>query len=185
MAEPETGDAAYAAALASERLNDRRNAQPGIGCIASASFTPAAAAYGAADVVDVAKEFGFIYADGTPVPAGSLIKLTASVLKIDQTALQSSEGAYVLYLYSETPPSAQADNAAWALASADLPSYRASLALGTPVDLGAACHIRVSGLDVPIKLGSGKTSLFGALVTTPAFTFTAVARQVTLYGEVR
>lgn len=181
----ETGDAAYAASLASERRNRRQIAQPGIGCTATASFTPAAAAYGAADVVDVAKEFGFTYADGTPVPAGSLIKLTSSVLKIDQTALQSSEGAYVLYLYSVTPPSAQADNATWALASADLSSYRGSLALGTPVDLGAACYVRVAGLDVPVKLASTVSSIWGVLVTTPAFTFTAVAREVILYGEVR
>jgi hypothetical protein len=152
------------------------------GVSATASFTPAGAAYSAGDIFSVAQEFAFTFADGTAVPSASLIRILTTVVKIDITALQASEGAYVLQCYSVTPPSAQADNAAWTLASADLPSYRGSLALGTPADLGAALYIKTPNIDTDIKLAS--SSLWGELQTTPGFTATAVARQVFLYGVV-
>ena len=158
--------------------------QPGLMCgiVATASFTPAAAAYGAGDLVSVAQEFAFSYADGSRVPGGSLIRVLTAVTKIDQTAVISGETSYTLQLYNVTPPSAQADNAAWTLASGDLSAYRGSIALGTPVDLGAACFVKTGGLTEDIRLQG--TSLFGQLVTAGAFTATAVARQISLYGIV-
>lgn len=158
----------------------------GRGIVASASFTPAAAAYGAADVMDVAKEFAFTYADsGEAVSAGSLIRITTTILKADVSALQASEAAYSLALYSVTPPSAQADNDAWTLASADLPSYLGTIGLGTMVDAGAALFIQTQLSDKQdILLASGKASVFGALITVAGFTATAVARQVKLYGYI-
>lgn len=155
----------------------------GCGVTASASFTPAAAAYSALDIMSTAKEFAFTFADGTAVPSGSLIRIQTTVLRIDQTALQASEAAYTLPLYSVTPPSAQADNAAWTLASADLSSYRGKLSLGTPVDEGAASFIKTQLSDQQDFKLTG-TSLFGELITVAGFTATAVARQVTLYGFV-
>lgn len=152
------------------------------GIYATASFTPAAAAYGAGDLIDVAKEFAFTYANGLAIPANSLIRILTSILRIDQTAIISGETSYTLQSYSVTPPSAQADNAAWTLASGDLPSYRGSLALGTPVDLGAACFVKTGGFTEDIRLVT--SSMFSELVTAGAFTATAVARQVTLYGIV-
>jgi hypothetical protein len=152
------------------------------GITASASFTPAAAAYGAGDIMSVAQPFAFTYANGSAIPAGSLIRILTAIVKIDQTALQASEAAYTLQCYSVTPPSAQADNAAWTLASADLPSYRGAIGLGTPVDLGAACYIKTPNVDLDIKLSTA--SLFAELQTVAGFTATAVARQVLLYGIV-
>lgn len=152
------------------------------GVVGTASFTPAAAAYGAGDIMDVAKVISFAYSDGTPVPLGSIIRITATVLRIDQTALQASEAAYTLHMYNVTPPSAQADNAAWTLASADLPSYRGSLSLGTPADLGAACFIKTGGLSEDVHLIT--SGIYAELVTVAGFTATAVARQVSLYGLV-
>ncbi|MBR1230211.1 hypothetical protein JQ600_35540 [Bradyrhizobium sp. AUGA SZCCT0176] len=155
----------------------------GTGISASATFTPAAAAYGAGDIVSVAKEFAFTDSVGRIVPEGALIRIVSAVIKIDQTAVISGETSYSLALYNVTPPSAQADNAAWTLASADLPSYRGTLALGTPADLGAACYIKTQFSDQQdFKLAG--TSLFGELITTGAFTATAVARQILLYGFV-
>jgi hypothetical protein len=155
----------------------------GAGVSASAQFMPAAAAYSAGDIVSVAQEFAFTFADGSPVPAGSLIRILSSVLKINQTALQASETSYSLALYSVTPPSAQADNAAWTLATGDLASYRDTLLLGTPVDLGSACYIKTQLTDKQDVKLSG-TSLFGELITAGAPTFNAVAREVFLYGVV-
>lgn len=153
-----------------------------VGCTASASFTPTAAAYGAGDIMDVAKEMAFTYANGVAIPSGSLVRILDTIIKIDVSALQASEGAYTLQMYGVTPPSAQADNAAWTLASADLASYSGSISLGTPVDLGAALYIKQSNIDVDVKLTG--TSLFAELVTVAGFTATAVARQVLLRAVV-
>lgn len=151
--------------------------------IATANFTPAAGAYGAGDIFDVSKEFDFTYAaSGLAVPDTALIRILTTIVRVDATALQASEGAYTLQCYSVTQPSAQADNDAWTLASGDLASYRGSISLGTPVDLGAALYVRTPNVDADIRLATG--SVWGRLVTTPAFTPTAVARQVTLYGIV-
>jgi hypothetical protein len=155
----------------------------GSGIIATASFTPAAAAYSANDIMSVAQTFTFTYAgSGLAIPATSLIRVLTAIVRIDQTALQASEAGYQLQGYSVTPPSAQADNDAWTLASADLPSYRGAISLGTPVDLGAACYVKSPNIDLDIRLATGV--LFGELQTLAGFTATAVARQVTLYGIV-
>ncbi|CAB4144794.1 hypothetical protein UFOVP469_54 [uncultured Caudovirales phage] len=152
------------------------------GFTASASFTPAATAYGAADVMSVAQAFAFLDAAGNAIPSASLICITAAITKIDVTAVPSGQTSYTLYCYSVTPPSAQADNAAWTLASADLPSYLGSIALGTPADLGAALYIRASAPNLYAQLAG--TSLFGVLVTDGAHTAAAVARQIRLHCTV-
>lgn len=153
------------------------------GVIGTCSFTPAAAAYGAGDIISVAQQISWVFADtGLAVPTGSLIRILSSMLKIDQTAVISGETSYTLHNYSVTPPSAQADNATWTLASADLPSYRGFISLGTPADLGAACFIKTGGFVEDIELADGVSTSFAELVTVGAFTATAVARQVTLYG---
>ena len=158
----------------------------GAGIVATASFTPAAAAYSAADTIGVAKEFTFTFADsGLAIPEGALIRIVTSVIKIDQTGVISGETSYSLPLHSVTPPSAIADNGAYTLLSADLAAYRGLLSLGTPVDLGTACYVRTQYSDQQdFILASGKTSMFGYLVTAGAFTATAVARQITLCGFV-
>jgi hypothetical protein len=152
------------------------------GIIASASFTPAAAAYGAADIMDVAKEFSFTYANGLAIPSGSLIRILSAVVRIDITAVPSGQTSYALEMFSVTPPSAQADNDAFTLASGDLASHLGALALGTPVDKGAALYVKAGGLNEDVKLSG--SSLFGRLVTAGAHTATAVARQIELRGIV-
>ncbi|MGY4288884.1 hypothetical protein ACVWXO_008104 [Bradyrhizobium sp. LM2.7] len=156
--------------------------QSGAAVFAAASFTPAAAAYSAGDVLDLSKEFAFIDKDGLLVPPGALIRVLSTTLKIDQTAMLSGEAAYTLQLYNSAQVSLN-DNDPWTLASADLPSYRGSLGLGTPVDLGAACYVKTQFSDQQdIHLTSGKQSTFGRLVSVGGATFTAVARQVSIYG---
>ena len=152
------------------------------GCYATASFTPAAAAYSANDIIGASGEFAFTFADGTAIPAGSVVRVLDSLLRIDATALQASEAGYQLQTYSATQPSAQADNDAWTLASGDLTTYRGAMAIGTPVDLGAALFVRTPFQDFDVRLTT--PSLWARLQTLAGFTATAVARQVTLYGIV-
>lgn len=156
----------------------------GAGIYATASFTPIAAAYTANDVMGTAQEFVFTYGDGTAIPTGSLIRILTSILRVDQTALQTAEGAYQLQGYSVTPPSAFADNAAWTRTSADLPSSRGLISLGTPVDEGASCYVKSSSIDLDIRLTG--VSMFAYLQTLAGVTIgaTPANRQVTLYGIV-
>jgi hypothetical protein len=128
-------------------------------------------------------EASWIFAEtGLAVPANALIRVLTSILKIDEAALISGEGAYTLQNYSATQPSAQADLATWTLASGDLSSYRGSIALGTPVDLGGAAYVRSVLADpYDIRVNSAG-SMWSRLVTAGAFTATAIARQVQLHG---
>lgn len=153
-----------------------------VGCYATASFTPTAAAYLANDIMGASGEFAFTFADGTAIPAGSVVRILDSLLRIDATALQASEAGYQLQTYSATQPSAQADNDAWTLASGDLTTYRGAMAIGTPVDLGGALFVRTPYQDFDVRLTT--SSLWARLQTLAGFTATAVARQVTLYGIV-
>ncbi len=152
------------------------------GIFASAIFTPAAAAYGAADVVDVAKEFAFTFADGEAIPAGSVISIDGCLIRNDVTAVPSGQTSFALAMYSITPPSAQADNAAFAVTTTDLAYYLSQIALGTPANVGSALFITTQSIARVIKLTGN--SLFGRYITAGAFTAAAVAHQVQLFGRI-
>lgn len=154
------------------------------GAYGIASFTPAAAAYGAGDIMDASKEFALVDRNGNPIPPGSIIRILSASVKIDVTAVPSGQTSYSLQLYGQAQPSGQADNDAWTLASADLDTYRGSVSLGTPVDLGACLYVKSQALDTDVKLADGSSSIFARLVTDGAHTAAAVARQVRLYGIV-
>ena len=167
---------------ASVVVQDNATAAGGVTC--AASFTPAAAAYGAGDVMSVAQSMAWTtMASGMAIPPSSLIRILTAVVKIDITAVPSGQTSYTLALYSVTPPSAQADNDAWTLASADLSSYLGSISIGTPVDLGASLYVKQQFIDFDIGLAS-TSGMFGELVTVGAHTATAVARSVRLFGVV-
>lgn len=153
------------------------------GITASATFTPAAATYSAATLMDVAKQFNFTMSgSGLAIPTGSLIRILTTFVKIDITAVPSGQTSYSLYTYGVTPPSAQADQAAWAMASTDLATYRGKVSLGTPVDLGSSLVVKTNYQDFDIKLDTGLSSIFGELVTDGGHTAAAVARTIVLYG---
>lgn len=157
---------------------------PSSGIYATVSYTPIAAAYSANDCMGTAQEFVWTYGDGSAIATGSLIRVLTSILRVDETALATAEGGYSLQTYSVTPPSAFADNAAWTLTSADLPSHRGPISLGTPVDLGTACYVKTPNIDLDIRLTG--VSLFAYLQTLAGVTIGATppVRQVTLYGVV-
>jgi hypothetical protein len=154
------------------------------GITASATFTPAAAAYSVGDVIATPQELLFVDKDGRPVPPGSLIRILDVILKIDETALLSGEGSYDAQFYSITPPSAIADNGAWTLlGTTDLDAYRGKITIGTPVDLGSACYIKAQPSDQQdMKLATGKSSLWMYLVSSGGAAFLAVARQIIVYA---
>lgn len=146
------------------------------GFSSTATFTPAAAAYLANDVMDVAKEFTNI----GPAWLGSIM-ITTVELEVDHTAVISGETSYRLYLYSVTPPSAHADNAAWDLPAGDRAAFKGFIDLGTPVDLGSTLYVQTTEINKQLVCPA-TGSLFAELVTLGAFTATAAARKVTLHS---
>lgn len=140
----------------------------------SVTFTPAAAAYSANDIMDVAKAFANIGPS-----SGGQVYLVGTVLEIAAAALISGETSYNLQVYNVTPPSARADNAPWDLPSGDRTAHIATIPLGTAVDIGATCKIEVDNINKLLTVPDGGT-LYAELVTVGGFTATAVARKVTL-----
>lgn len=113
--------------------------------------------------------------------SGGEFMITSAELEIDASALIASEGAYRLYLYNVTPPSALGDNAAWDLPSGDRTSFLGYVDLGTPVDLGSTLYVRADSVNMQISMTG--PDLFGYLVTTAGYTPTAQrVYKVKLHG---
>jgi hypothetical protein len=142
------------------------------GYTSTVTFTPAAAAYLAGDIMQGAREFTNIGPAG-----GGEVLIVNTRLRVDAASVVSGETSYTLHLYSVTPPSALADNAVWDLPSGDRASYMGSIALGTPVDLGSTLYVEQTGLAKQVTVPAGG-SLFGYLVTNGGFTATGAARTL-------
>lgn len=127
-------------------------------------------AYAAGDVIGAAT--GSTAALTFPMSNGDcVLKVVSTTMEIDAAAVISGETSYTLHLYSETPPSALGDNAAWDLPAGDRASYIGSLALGTPADVGSSLWIAVDNIQKEIHLPTG--TLYAYLVTVGAYTPTS------------
>lgn len=147
---------------------------------ATATFTPAAVAYSANDVISVAQAMQWVDANGLVYPGGLLLILS-SRFYVNATGVISGETSYNLHLYNVTPTSAHADNAAWDIPDTDLGQYQDYLSLGTPVDVGTNLRVPTDAFNRPISVSpnvNGKT--FAELVTVGGFTATAKDRVVIL-----
>jgi hypothetical protein len=139
---------------------------------ASATFTPAANSHTAGDSVGVAAEFAF-----AAPSAGRIMITSASLMALDATVIAT---AFRAYLFSVTPPSALADDAAFVLAAGDRASFLGYVDIGTPVDLGSTQWVETHIVNKQIKLAG--TSVWGYLVNLTTFTPVAVAHTVTLHA---
>lgn len=141
------------------------------GFSASATFTPAAASHVAGDVHGGAQVFSL------SAPSGSRIKINSVSLEIDTGTIETT--AWTLHLYSVTPPSALADDAAWDLPSGDRASYLGSVSIAQVVDLGSTLWIESHNIGKQIKLAG--TGVYGYLVNGTTLTPANVAHIVTLH----
>lgn len=139
---------------------------------ASATFTPAASSHTNGDSNGTAQEFAF------GAPAGSTLRINSVSLLIANATVETT--AWTLHLFSVTPPSALADDAAFLLASGDRASYLGSVAIPQVVDLGDTLYVESHGVNKQIKLDAAGTSVFGYLVNGTTLTPGAVAHTVTL-----
>lgn len=145
------------------------------GYVASATFTPAATSHVTPDVVGGAQEFAFATPSGEKIPSGCQIEIkSASMLVASAT---NETATWRLYLYSVTPPSALADDAAFDLPSGDRASFLGYFDFAQLIDLGSTLFIEATPAK---KITLTGTSLFAYLVNLTTLTPAAVAHTVKL-----
>jgi len=119
--------------------------------------------YTALDVVG-----GVISFAGLAGASGGEVFITTVSLELDISAIPTGMTSFSIMLYSVTPPSAYADNAAWDLPSGDRASWLGTFNIGTPVDLGSTCYTVTTQINQQVTLTG--SSLFAYLVTTSGYT---------------
>lgn len=123
-------------------------------------------AYTAGDVVG-----GVITFTGATPGNGEGVFVNFASLLWNLAAVPSGMTSFRLHLYSSTPPSAIADNAAWDLQSGDRSAYLGFIDLGTPADVGASVYVQTSGPNLTMQqVFASSTSLFGYMVTAGGYT---------------
>ena len=137
---------------------------------ASASFTPAAASHAAGDSVGVAAEFALA------APSGSLLRIVGASMLVAGGTNETS--TWRLYMFSVTPPSALADDAAFTLAAGDRASFLGYFDFAQLVDVGDTLYIEATPAKTIQLTG---TSVFAYLVNLTTVTPAAIARTVTLH----
>ncbi len=145
----------------------------GQGYRASATFTPAAASHTAGDVNGVAAEFAL---GATP---NSAITIVSATLLIAGATVETT--AWRLHMFSVTPPSALADDAAFLLASADRASYLGYLDFAQVIDLGDTLFVETTNIQKQLVLPG--SSLFGYLVNGTTLAPQAAAHIVTIHAK--
>ena len=154
-------------------------APQGLAYLSTATITRAAntTAYTANDVYGTVFELTNIGA------SGGYVFLSSLDIIFNITALPSGMGAFAVYLYSSSPPSAITDNNPFSIASGDRASIvtlngfnlTASLARG-----GGSVVAETLNINQLFKLATGSTSLWGYLVTNSAFTPAANSETATI-----
>ena len=148
------------------------------GTYAEATITRPAntTAYNAGDVVG-----GLITLQTSFGSPSSQVLITDSNFRWDVGSIPSGATSFTLHLYSSSPASAYADNAAWDLPSGDRSAYLGQFSLGTPVDQGATAYVEVNKVNKVIKMT--ETSLYAYIVTVGAYTPASESVQfLRLYG---
>lgn len=143
---------------------------------ASATFTPAAASHTAGDSVGTAQQFSFLNRDGGAPSVGAHVCIASATLHILTATVETT--AWKLHLFSVTPPSALADDAAFTLPAGDRAAYLGYIDFAQVLDLGDTLAIEATP-NKQIKLAG--TSVFGYLVNGTTLTPAAVAHNVTLH----
>jgi len=128
-------------------------------------------AYAAGDVVGSATSSGggiLTITNAGPVAGNGQVLFTTTRLAVNLSAVPSGMTSFRLHLYSSSPGSAYADNAAWDLPSGDRSAYLGYIDLGTPVDVGSTLFVQQTGQNVQVTEPAG--TLYGYLVTNGAYT---------------
>lgn len=106
---------------------------------------------------------------------GANILITSAFLRIDVTGIPAGMTSFRLHLYTSSPTSALADNAAWDLPADDRTAYVGYIDLGSPADVGSTLFVQADQVNKQIKLAAGSSTLYGYLVTNAGYTPTSAA----------
>jgi hypothetical protein len=154
---------------------------PGLAYESTATITRAAntTAYTANDV------YGTVFELANIGPSGGFVFLNSLDIIFNITALPSGMGAFAVYLFNATPPSAITDNLPYSLSSGDRDSIRTLNGLGLTASLAARGNggsVVAEALDINrlFKLATGSTSLWGYLATLSAFIPAANSETATI-----
>lgn len=141
----------------------------------SATFTPAASSHTAGDCNGAAQEFTKVVPLG-----GGTVFITGAQMSVRNASAEVT--GWRVHLYSATPVSAIADDAAWSYADADVGIYLGyvDIGSGTSTDSGANQWTELPNQNKQITLPSTVSSLFGYLVNDTTVTTAAAAHAVTL-----
>ena len=153
---------------------------PGLAYESTATITRAAntTAYTANDV------YGGVFELTNIGPSGGFVLNSLDII-FNITALPSGMGAFAVYLFNATPPSAITDNLPYSLSSGDRDSIRTLNGLSLTASLAAGGNggsVVAEALDINrlFKLATGSTSLWGYLATLSAFTPAANSETATI-----
>ena len=125
------------------------------------------AVHSAGDVVST--DAGAILSFETGLPAGSGGIILGSAVTLRHNAVFVGGAGYTLYLFNVTP-TVQATNAAYDLALADEPYYVGKIII-SPLELKtSSCAITDVNHNLPFKLATGDTKLYGKAVCNGAET---------------
>jgi hypothetical protein len=117
-------------------------------------------------------------------PSGGFVLNSLDII-FNITALPSGMGAFAVYLFNATPPSAITDNLPYSLSSGDRDSIRTLNGLSLTASLAARGNggsVVAEALDINrlFKLATGSTSLWGYLATLSAFIPAANSETATI-----
>lgn len=146
--------------------------------VRSATFTRPAdvTAYTALDVVGATAAALTFTSGGGPLSWFSIIGLEVQVNQATAAAT-----VFRLHLYSVTPPSALADNAAFDVPAGDRASYLGFVDTATAVDFGSTNYAVNAVVDKMVRVSEG-SSIFGYLQAITGFTpESAITASVYLY----
>ena len=101
-------------------------------------------------------------------PSGGRVMIETVMLEPRIAVVPTGMGNFRLALFSATPTSALADNAAWTDPVSDNAEYLGTIDIGTPVDLGAKLEVGRNLIGKIVKLSG--TNLFAYLITDGGFT---------------
>ena len=153
---------------------------PGLVYESTATITRAAntTAYTANDV------YGGVFELTNIGPSGGFVLNSLDII-FNITALPSGMGAFAVYLFNATPPSAITDNLPYSLSSGDRDSIRTLNGLSLTASLAARGNggsVVAEALDINrlFKLATGSTSLWGYLATLSAFIPAANSETATI-----
>lgn len=141
-------------------------------------------AYTALDVVGTSTAAGgAVHVVNTGGGANGGFMIQGSEFRVDLTSVPAGMTSFRLYLYSATPPSALADNAAWDLPAGDVSVFLGYVDLGTPVDLGSTLYVQAINLNKTVNLSENAT-LYAYLQTTAGYTpASGTTMSLTLHAE--